>query len=90
MLIDCHVHLDTYSNQEVSDILDRGMSAGVEHVVSAGTTLASSGRSIELSRLFAGLLSGESLRAGQVYCFDGTYSLGARYSPHFFQPLRAL
>ena len=42
------------------------------------------------SEEIAGLLSGESLRAGQVYCFDGTYSLGARYSPHFFQPLRAL
>ena len=57
MLIDCHVHLDTYSDREVSDILDRGTSAGVHHVVSAGTTLASSERSIELSRLFAELLS---------------------------------
>ena len=57
MLIDCHVHLDTFSDQEVSSVLDRGRSAGVEYVVSAGTTLASSRRSIELSSRFAGLSS---------------------------------
>ena len=67
MLIDCHVHLDTYSDQEVSDVLDRGTSAGVEHVVSAGTTLASSRRSIELSSLFAGLFSGVGIHPMDIH-----------------------
>ena len=56
MLIDCHGHLDTYSDLEVAEVLDRGKTVGVEYIVSAGTTLASSRRSIELSSLFSGLL----------------------------------
>ena len=58
MLIDCHVHLDTYRNEEVSEVLERGRSAGVEYAVTAGTTLASSRRAVELSSRFAGLLAG--------------------------------
>lgn len=58
MLIDCHVHLDSYSDSEVSEILERGKDVGVGFVISAGTTLKSSERSIELSSMFAGLFSG--------------------------------
>ena len=58
MLIDCHVHLDSYSDGEVSDILERGKDAGVGFVISAGTTLESSARSIELSSTFADFFSG--------------------------------
>ena len=58
MLIDCHVHLDSFSDREVGEILARAWEAGVGFVISAGTTLASSGRSVELSARFTGLFSG--------------------------------
>ena len=58
MLIDCHVHLDSFSDSEVSEILDRSRDAGVGFVISAGTTLESSERSIELSSTFADFFSG--------------------------------
>lgn len=58
MLIDSHVHLDSFSDQEVGEILDRAKGAGVDFVISAGTTLASSRRSVELSSRFPGLFSG--------------------------------
>ena len=58
MLVDCHTHLDSFSDQEVSEILDRARDAGVGCVVSAGTTVDSSARAIELSARFAGLFCG--------------------------------
>ncbi len=58
MLVDCHVHLDPFDNDEVSRILRRAEEAGVGFVISAGTTVESSQRSIELSSLFTGLFSG--------------------------------
>lgn len=58
MLIDCHVHLERYSNKEVSEVLQRGRDVGVAFVISAGTTIESSERSIELSRLFPDYFSG--------------------------------
>ena len=58
MLIDCHVHLDSFSDREVGEILDRANEVGVGFVISAGTTLASSRRSVELSARFPGLFSG--------------------------------
>ncbi len=58
MLIDCHVHLDSFSDREVGEILDRANEVGVGFVISAGTTLASSRRSVELSARFRGLFSG--------------------------------
>ena len=58
MLVDCHVHLDPFDNDEVSRILRRAGEAGVGFVISAGTTVESSQRSIELSSLFTGLFSG--------------------------------
>ena len=58
MLIDCHVHLDSYNDQEVSEVLERGRDAGVAFVISAGTTIPSSERSIELSEKFPDFFSG--------------------------------
>ena len=58
MLIDCHVHLDSYSDDEVSEVLQRGRNVGVAFVISAGTTLNSSERSIELSAKFPDFFSG--------------------------------
>ena len=58
MLIDCHAHLDSYTDEEVSEVLERGRDAGVAFVISAGTTISSSERSIELSSKFADFFSG--------------------------------
>lgn len=58
MLIDTHVHLDSYTNHEVSEILERGRKVGVGFVISAGTTIASTQRSIELSSMFPDFFSG--------------------------------
>lgn len=58
MLIDCHVHLDSFTDDEISDVLKRGRNAGVAFVISAGTTLSSSERSIALSAKFPDFFSG--------------------------------
>ena len=58
MLIDCHVHLDSYSDQEVGEVLERAAAVGVEFVISAGTTLDSTRRSIELSKKYERFFSG--------------------------------
>ena len=58
MLIDCHVHLDSYSDSEVHEVLQRGRDVGVSFVISAGTTLHSSERTIELSSKFPDFFSG--------------------------------
>ena len=49
MLIDCHAHLDSYPEDELVQVLERGRSAGVGMVISAGTTLESSRRSVSLN-----------------------------------------
>ena len=58
MLVDCHAHLDPFSDDDVSQILDRAHAAGIGAVISAGTTVESSARSVELSARFPGLFSG--------------------------------
>lgn len=58
MLIDCHAHLDSYSDSEVPEVLQRGRDVGVSFVISAGTTLPSSERTIELSSKFPDFFAG--------------------------------
>ena len=58
MYIDCHVHLDPFTNVEVGQILDRARGVGVDAVISAGTTIPSSRRSLELSSRYDGFFSG--------------------------------
>ncbi len=58
MFIDCHVHLDSFSDAEVGEILTRAERVGVRAVISAGTTIESSRRSLELSERYAGFFSG--------------------------------
>ena len=66
MLIDCHAHLDSYSDAEVGDILERGRLVGVGFVVSAGTTLETSQRSIELSGAYDDFFSGVGIHPMNV------------------------
>jgi TatD DNase family protein len=59
MLTDCHTHLDSYSDDDVPGVLARARDAGVGLVITAGTTLESSRRGVELAsrsrELFAGV-----------------------------------
>ena len=61
MLVDCHVHLDSFADGELSQILDRASAAGVGFVISAGTTMRSSRRSVELSGTLPMFFSGVGL-----------------------------
>ena len=58
MFLDCHVHLDSYSDAEIGGILERAESVGVRAVISAGTTLESSERTIALSAEYPGFFAG--------------------------------
>ena len=66
MLIDCHAHLDSYSDAEVGEILERGRRVGVGFIVSAGTTLETSERSIELAGAFDDFFSGVGIHPMNV------------------------
>ena len=58
MFFDCHVHLDSFTNAEVGEILTRAERVGVRAVISAGTTIESTRRSLELSEHYKGFLLG--------------------------------
>ena len=66
LLIDCHAHLDGFSDAEVPEVLERSRAAGVWVVISAGTTLDSSLRFIEPSRRFPELFSGVGIHPMDV------------------------
>ncbi len=75
MFVDCHAHLDPYSDAEVGEVLGRAREAGVQAVISAGTTLESSRRSIELSSVYSGLFSGVGIHPMDIQApfTDSTY-----------------
>lgn len=58
MFLDCHVHLEPFSDAEVGEILNRAERVGVRAVISAGTTIESSERSLQLSEKYDGVFSG--------------------------------
>jgi TatD DNase family protein len=49
MLIDVHTHLDQYPDNEIPGIIERAMSMGVNYMVVAGTTIASSQAIVNLA-----------------------------------------
>jgi TatD DNase family protein len=57
-LIDCHSHLDSFSDEEVGQILDRAHEVGVGAVITAGTTLESSARAVQLATTFPAIFTG--------------------------------
>lgn len=58
MFIDCHVHLDSYPDADIGDILERGRAVGVQAVISAGTTLESTQRAIDLTQVYPDFFAG--------------------------------
>jgi TatD DNase family protein len=57
-LIDCHVHLDPFSDDEVGQIMVRAQDAGVGAVITAGTTPESSARAVQLATTFPSIFAG--------------------------------
>ena len=58
MFLDCHVHLDSFADAEIGGILDRAARERVRAAISAGTTIDSTRRSVELSAQYDGFFSG--------------------------------
>lgn len=58
MFIDIHTHIDQYETAELPGLLERARAASVGCVVSAGTTLASSRKCIELARANSSVVAG--------------------------------
>ena len=58
MLIDTHVHLDPFSKIEIEEILYRATNEDVKIVISAGTTIESSKKNIEYSKIFPQFFTG--------------------------------
>ena len=50
MLIDSHVHLETFSIKEINEIMQRAKTAGISAVISAGVDLETSNKSVNLSK----------------------------------------
>ena len=57
-LIDCHSHLDSFSDEEIGQILIRAQDAGVGAVITAGTTLETSARAVQLATTFPAMYAG--------------------------------
>ena len=66
MLTDCHVHLASYASAEAEGILQRAQEAGVGMIISAGTSLESSIRCIELASQFPSLFAGVGIHPMDV------------------------
>ena len=75
MFLDCHVHLEPFGDEEVEEILERAQEVGVRAVISAGTTIESSARSLELSAKYDCLFSGVGIHPMDIRepFMDATY-----------------
>ena len=67
MFADSHVHLDRYTDEEVSGLLLRAHQAGVTRLLTVGVDLASSERAILLARQHPGLYAALGLHPAFLY-----------------------
>ncbi|MCH7653486.1 MAG: TatD family hydrolase [Chloroflexi bacterium] len=76
MLIDCHVHLESYPDDEIEQVLARAREVGVGFVISAGTTLKSSERTARISARFPDLFAGVGIHPMDIEApfTDETYA----------------
>ncbi|MBI2965961.1 MAG: TatD family hydrolase [Chloroflexi bacterium] len=58
MFIDIHTHVDQYEREDLDGLLERARVARVGCIVAAGTTIASSEKCVELSRIHRSILAG--------------------------------
>ncbi len=66
MLDDCHTHLDQYAPQELDSILKRAQEAGVDRILSAGITLDSSSRCIQLANQYPQVFAGVGIHPMEI------------------------
>ena len=66
MFIDIHTHLPQYNEEELSGIINRWRSNNVKFVVSVGTTIEDSKKSIDLSNNHYDVLSGIGLHPSDL------------------------
>lgn len=68
MLIDTHAHLETF--EDVSQIIQRAVTAGVEKIVSISSDLKSSGKSVEIASDFPMVFSAVGIHPHEASSFD--------------------
>lgn len=66
MFIDIHTHLPQYDEDELGEIIQRWESKKIDYVVSAGTTIDDSIKSINLSKKYKGILPGIGLHPSDL------------------------
>ena len=66
MFIDIHTHLSQYDDEDLSGIVSRWRSNNVKFVVSTGTTIEDSRKSIDLSNEYYDVLSGIGLHPSDL------------------------
>ncbi len=66
MFIDIHTHLSQYTDDEIPSIVKRWRESGVELVVSSGTTIEDSIKSIELSNKYPDIVAGIGLHPSNL------------------------
>jgi len=66
MFIDIHTHLSQYNDEEIPSIVKRWREAGVELVVSSGTTIKDSIKSIELAKKYPDIVAGIGLHPSDL------------------------
>lgn len=69
MLCDCHVHLASYKAQETYDVIRRAEAANVKTIITAGTTLETSQRCIDLAGSFTSLYAGVGIHPNRLRGF---------------------
>ena len=66
MFIDIHTHLSQYKDEEIPSIVKRWREADVELVVSSGTTIEDSIKSIELANKYPDIVAGIGLHPSDL------------------------
>lgn len=66
MFSDCHVHLASYHPQEIPDIVQRAVDAGVGFIITAGTTLESSRICVALAQSHASVYASVGIHPMQL------------------------
>lgn len=66
MLADCHTHIDQYPPDELEGLVARAHEAGVNAIIVAGTTVASSARCVALAQRSSTLFAGVGIHPTEV------------------------
>jgi TatD DNase family protein len=70
-LVDSHVHLDRYPDEDVTAMVSRARAAGVERLLTIGTDLASSRAAIALAGRHPAVLAAVGIHPSRLATLDG-------------------